>query len=416
MLGVYQLDIRFVLPSEAGQLARNVVTSFPSKTPAALLKNLEGELYRPDEGRYLGCFDDDGTLLGSILMMDFTLNARGVMMPMGAAAYVSANFLHKKERIACTLLKVLMRYYAKTGTPIGCLHPFNPAFYGSMGYGYCNENILYAPKPCHIRSFGDKSGLSYAGPEERASVLAFYRRHAERTHGATVHHFMDPHRIFDAPYVVVCRRAGAITGYLTFSFVEVDHYTDMYHDLLVHEMVYEDLDTLRRFMTFFASQSDQIERVRIFSSDEYLHMMFTNPDSGENRAHDGCIQEIGRRTMGYMVRIFDVAGYFRLQTRCCAPVSRDFVLALEISDHFIPENSGTFLLSISGSTVSPVEHARPDVTLSADISVLSSLVMGAYPLDRALAFGRASLSDSGYAADIQRAIGWDTKPVNYTYF
>ena len=110
-----------------------------------------------------------------------------------------------------------MRYYAKTGTPIGCLHPFNPAFYGSMGYGYCNENILYAPKPCHIRSFGDKSGLSYAGPEERASVLAFYRRHAERTHGATVHHFMDPHRIFDAPYVVVCRRAGAITGYLTFA-------------------------------------------------------------------------------------------------------------------------------------------------------------------------------------------------------
>ena len=35
------MDIRFVLPSEAGQLARNVVTSFPSKTPAALLKNLE---------------------------------------------------------------------------------------------------------------------------------------------------------------------------------------------------------------------------------------------------------------------------------------------------------------------------------------------------------------------------------------
>ena len=156
------MDIRFVLPSEVEQLARNVVTSFPSKTPAALLQNMEGELHRPDEGRYLGCFDDDGTLLGSILMMDFTLNVRGVMMPMGAAAYVSANFLHKKERVACTLLKVLMRYYAKQGTPIGCLHPFNPAFYANMGYGYCNENYLYQPKPSAIRSYGDKSGLSYA--------------------------------------------------------------------------------------------------------------------------------------------------------------------------------------------------------------------------------------------------------------
>ena len=93
------MDIRFVLPSEVEQLARNVVTSFPSKTPAALLQNMEGELHRPDEGRYLGCFDDDGTLLGSILMMDFTLNVRGVMMPCGGRSLcVSANFLHKKER------------------------------------------------------------------------------------------------------------------------------------------------------------------------------------------------------------------------------------------------------------------------------------------------------------------------------
>lgn len=410
------MDIRFVLPSEVGQLARNVVTSFPSKTPDALLKNMEGELYRPDEGRYLGCFDNDGTLLGSILMMDFTLNVRGVMMPMGAAAYVSAHFLHKKERIACTLLKVLMRYYAESGTPIGCLHPFDPAFYGSMGYGHCNENILYQPRPRNIRSFGDKSGLSYAGAGDREAVVAYYRRHARRTHGATVHHFMDPHRIFDMPYVVVCRRAGEITGYLTFDFVDVDHYTDMYHDLMVHEMVYDDVDTLRQFMTFFASQVDQIERVRILSGDEYLHMMFTSPDTGENRAHDGCIQEIGRKTMGYMVRIFDVAGYFRLQTHCSAPVSRDFTLALEVRDDFLPQNSGTYFLKVSGDTVSLVDRAQAQVTLNAGIAELSSLVMGAYPLDQALAFGRVALSDPAYTEDVQRAIGWNKKPVNYTYF
>ena len=410
------MDVRFVLPSEVEQLARNVVTSFPSKTPAALLENMEGELYRPDEGRYLGCFDDGGTLLGSVLMMDFTLNVRGVMMPMGAAAYVSANFLHKKERVACTLLKVLMRYYAKLGTPIGCLHPFNPAFYRSMGYGYGNEYILYQPKPCYIRSFGDKSGLSYATEADRPEVLEFYRRWAEKTHGATIHHFMDPHRIFDAPYVVVCRRSGKLTGYLTFSFVEVDHYTDMYHDLMVHEMVYEDMDTLKQFMTFFASQVDQIERVRILSTDERLHMMFTNPDTGENRAHDGCIHEIGRRTMGYMTRIFDVDGYFRMQNHCQYPVSRSFVLALQVEDDFLPDNNRTFLLDISGSTISPSEHAHPSVTLSLGISALSSVVMGACSLRDAVDYGLAQVSDADYLDDLQKAIGWDKKPVNLTYF
>ena len=410
------MEIRFVLPSERDQLARNVVSAFPSKTPASLLRNMESELYQPDEGRYLGCFDDDGTLVGSILMMDFTLNVRGVMMPMGAAAYVSTNFLRKKEHTAMTMLRVLMGYYQKLGTAIGCLHPFMPSFYRKMGYGTCNESILYQPKPGMIRSFGDKSGLSYAGPGDREEILAFYRAWAARTNGATVHHYMDPHRIFDMPYVVVCRREGRLTGYLTFEFVEVDHYTDMYHDLLVREMIWEDVDTLKQFMTFFASQVDQIERVRIFSPDEYLHVMFKNPDTGENRAHDGCIHEIGRKTMGYMVRIFDVKQYFAVQTHCESPVSRPFTLALQVRDTFLSHNDGAFLLRVEGDRVTLTEKGTPDVTLSTPIADLSSLVMGAIPLREFLAYDRMQLSDPSYADDIQKAIGWSVKPKNYTYF
>lgn len=410
------MDIRFVRPEEVQQLARNVVTSFPSKTPPELLANMESELHTPAEGRYLGCFDDDGTLIGSILMMDFSFNVRGVMVPMGAPAYVSTNFLHKKEKVAYMLLKVMMGYYAGTGVSIGCLHPFNPAFYREMGYGYCNEYSFYSPKPCYIRSFGDKSGLAYATEQDRDEILELYRRYARRTHGATIHPFMDPYRIFQQPYVVVCRRNGKITGYLTFEFVEVDHYTDMYHDLLVHEMVYDDLETLQQFMTFFASQTDQIDRVRIFSTDEYLHMMFTNPDSGENRAHDGAIQEIGRRVMGCMVRIFDVAQYFKQQTHCCCPVSRKFVLALDVKDSFLSQNNKTFYLEIDGMTVTLRQQAKPDVTLTTDISDLSSLVIGAYPLKQAVRLGRITVSDESYLADIQNAIGWNEKPVNVTYF
>lgn len=315
-----------------------------------------------------------------------------------------------------TMLRVLMGYYQKLGTAIGCLHPFMPSFYRKMGYGYCNENILYQPRPSMIRSFGDKSGLSFAGPDDKEDILRFYRAYAERTNGATVHHFMDPHRIFDMPYVVVCRRDGRITGYLTFEFVDVDHYTDMYHDLMVREMIYEDAETLKQFMTFFASQVDQIERVRILSPDEYLHVMFKNPDTGENRAHDGCIHEIGRKTMGYMVRIFDIRQYFSVQTHCEVPVSRPFTLALQVRDTFLEHNNGTFLLEVTGGTVTLTETGTPDVTLSTQIADLSSLVMGAIPLREFLAYDRMTLSDPSYAEDIQRAIGWSVKPKNLTYF
>ena len=141
------MEIRFVLPSEAAQLARNVVSSFPSKTPDALLRNMESELYQPDEGRYLGCFDDDGTLVGSILMMDFTLNVRGVMMPMGAAAYVSTNFLRKKEHTAMTMLRVLMGYYQKLGTAIGCLHPSCLRFTARWATATATRTFSTSPGP-----------------------------------------------------------------------------------------------------------------------------------------------------------------------------------------------------------------------------------------------------------------------------
>lgn len=410
------MEIRFILPEERDQLARNVLTAFPSKTPDELLANMEGELYQPDEGRYLGCFDDHGTLIGSTLLMEFSLNVRGKLMPMGGTAYVSTSFLHKKEHVARNLLRVGMGYFAKTGTPVGALHPFNPAFYHKMGFGYCNETTMYAPKPCYIRSYGDKSGLSYAKPEEQEEILEFYRNYARKTHGAPIHPYMDKHRIFDMPYVVVCRRNGKLTGYLTFEFVEVDHYSDMYHDLAVREIIYEDMETLKQFLTFFASQIDQIDRVRIYTYEPYFHMMFTNPDSGENRAFDGAIQEIGRRNMGYMFRIFDLPAYFKIQNHCEAPVSRPFVLKLAVEDSFVKDNDGEFYLRVEGDTVTCIEQAQADVTLHTNIADLSSLVMGAIPLKEFVFADRMQLDDSSYLDDIQKAIGWSEKPKNYTYF
>ena len=411
-----KMEIRFVKPEEVQQLARNVQTAFPSKTPQALLDNMPGELVHPDEGRYLGCFDEDGTMIGSLLMMDFEMNVRGKMMKMGAPAYVSTSFLHKKEHVAKNLLRVQMGVFAQTGTAVGALHPFNPAFYHKMGYGYCTEQVMYSPRPQYIRSYGDKSGLAYAKPEDEEEILEFYRQYARKTHGATIHSFMDKHRIFDEPYVVVCRRNGRITGYLTFDFVEVDHYTDMYHDLAVREIICEDMETMKQFLTFFASQTDQIERVRIYTYEEYFHMLFTNPDSGENRAYDGAIQETGRKIMGFMFRILDLDNYFRQQNHCDKPVSREFTLELQVEDSFMESNNKKVQLHIKDKEVKLVRGQRADVTLKTNIADLSSLVIGAIPLEAFLWTGRMQCSDTAYAQDIQNAIGWSQKPKNYTYF
>ena len=227
---------------------------------------------------------------------------------------------------------------------------------------------------------------------------------------------MDQHRIFDMPYVVVCRREGKITGYLTFEFVEVDHYTDMYHDMAVRELVCEDMETMKQFLTFFASQTDQIERVRIYTYEEDFHMLFTNPDSGENRAYDGAIQEIGRKSMGYMFRILDLKGYFALQNHCQHSARREFTMKLQVEDDFMDENNTDILLHVKEDKVLLTKDREADVTLKTNIADLSSFVMGAIPFSSFIWTQRMEISDSSYLQDIENAIGWHEKPKNYTYF
>ena len=105
--------------------------------------------------------------------------------------------------------------------------------------------------------------------------------------------------------------------------------------IMTWRCVCEDMETMEQFLTFFASQTDQIERVRIYTYEEYFHILFTNPDSGENRAYDGAIQETGRKIMGFMFRILDLEEYFRQQSHCDKPVSRAFTLELQVEDDFM---------------------------------------------------------------------------------
>ena len=92
------------------------------------------------------------------------------------------------------------------------------------------------------------------------------------------------------------------------------------------------------------------------------------------------------------------------------------MLELQVEDGFLKDNSGSYFLHVSGNRVELAGSTAPQVTLRTDIAALSSLVMGAYSLDKAVARGVMDISDPSFLPDVQNAIGWHRKPVNYTYF
>ena len=79
-------------------------------------------------------------------------------------------------------------------------------------------------------------------------------------------------------------------------------------------------------------------------------------------------------------------------------------------------NNKTIRLRIEGDRVCQTDAQKADVVLKAKIADLSSLVVGAIPLEAFLWSEQMECSDHAYVQDIQNAIGWSRKPKNYTYF
>ena len=88
----------------------------------------------------------------------------------------------------------------------------------------------------------------------------------------------------------------------------------------------------------------------------------------------------------------------------------------KVEDDFMESNNKTIRLRIEGDRVCQTDAQKADVVLKTKIADLSSLVVGAIPLEAFLWSEQMECSDHAYVQDIQNAIGWSRKPKNYTYF
>lgn len=94
---------------------------------------------------FYGLFED-GQLLGGMRLHDFTMNMRGILMPVGGLGGVAVDLRRKKEKAARDMVHFFLEHYTgKTG--LTALYPFRPDFYRKMGFGYGTKISQYAIKP-----------------------------------------------------------------------------------------------------------------------------------------------------------------------------------------------------------------------------------------------------------------------------
>ena len=90
-------------------------------------------------------------------------------------------------------------------------------------------------------------------------------------------------------------------------------------------------------------------------------------------------------------------------------------LRLNLTDSFLPENAGSYLIDVSNGRAT-LDNGAADVELGMDIADFSSLVVGAVGFERLYAYGRVTLSDAGMADMVSRLFAARVRPWCLTHF
>lgn len=405
--------------SDYDALMENIRTSFPHKPPAVEERRaayVKQELQNKEQGVFVGYFDPKHTLVASMQLYQFDMCFKGKQIPMGGVGFVATNFLRKKEKSAKALIEYTTDYFLDKGISLCALYPFNFSFYKKMGFGYATENYMFNLTPESIISRGNKSDLSYCRSDDEREVLEFYNQYAAVTHGMCINKSNDYTRIFRDNQVIICRRNGKITGYLCFRLIPVELHVDKTTDMEVTEMVYQDKETLSQFLTFLASQSDQIKRIRLYTTDPYAYYLSNDPDNGLNTAYDNGIQQLAHMCGGSMMKILDLQAFFKQNDSFQKSVEAPLYVRLDIEDSFNKSDNNPVTVKLEGNKIEIVQTPYFDVELTGGIGDFTSFVAGAIPLTKLIEYSRLNISDAKWIPLLQRCLGYDKKPVCFSYY
>ncbi|MGG1661925.1 GNAT family N-acetyltransferase [Brevibacillus sp. NRS-1366] len=414
-------EIRPVSIEEVGDVVRITARAYPGsnllgpENSQRFSERVKDTLENDPNVSFHGCYRDE-RLIGIMKWHDFSMNVHGTQMLTGGIGMVAVDLLHKKERVAKSMLKGFLESYRERGICLVSLYPFRVDFYKQMGFGMGTKINQYRIKPSSLPYVG-KDQIVYLGTEDREEILACYHRVVRQTHGMIRKTDRELKNFLEQPdqVVVGCKCDGRLSGYLAFHYKHAHEENRMYNDLVIKEFHYETREALGQLLSFLHSQADQIQRIVLTTADEDFHVLLSDPGNGTNNLLPSVYHESHVAGVGLMYRVIDVPGFFaKLSERSFG--LENVTLRLSIRDSFLPENEGTWLIQFTEGHPQLLENSHADVSVQLDISDFSSLVMGAVSFRKLYLYGLVEVDAAEEIARLDRLFYVAEKPRSTTPF
>ncbi len=369
-----------------------------------------------DAGQSVRGFYRDGTMIGGMIVYDYLMTYRQNRLLIGGVGSVAVELLHKKEKVCREMIRFFLQQARRKHQPLVALYPFRPDFYKRLGFGFGSKYSEYSIAPSAFPARGKKNCRLLTAAD--AEVLAAcYNSCARARHGmlarspAAFKTLLD-----DAEQRVVAYDCGSgLQGFLSFTFRQRSERHFLVYDLVVEELVYQDTEALLGLLAFLRSQSDQVQRVILYSQEEDFHHLLQDPRDSSGDVMPVLAHACHREGLGIMYRVSDAAQFFRAMHGQSFG-GQNCRLRLLLEDDFLPENEAPLTICFEEGRPRLAPEERPEVELRIGVAEFSSLLMGVVDFKTLQRYGLASISDNDCVEVIQRIFRTEEKPLCNTRF
>ncbi|MBN2828960.1 MAG: GNAT family N-acetyltransferase [Candidatus Cloacimonetes bacterium] len=357
--------------------------------------------------KWYGLFEDK-TLLGSMLIYEFTVNYYGKEIKASGVGFVAVDFLHKKQKISKQLLHFYLTYSMSKKYPLAMLHAFRPDFYKKMGFGYGTSCFSYVTHPIRLPKADKHYQMEYLNFSDKEEVVYFFDEIYRNNHGMIPRNPKDIEMLLEAPGLTTVgyRENGRLLALLYFG-LRADESTNETTKMKL-EILFVNSTGLKASLNFLNSQSDQVSEIAF--STPFKNFYYNLADI---RALDGRIlREPGFHHtydagMGIMYRSLDPIKLL-LKRPCTLDKLK---IRFLITDSFVEETAKDFIIEWKEGKASKSKGKKYDLEMRLDISDFSSWIMNSIDLTTLHQYGLVEISDEAYLSVLNQAFYYQQGPI-----
>ncbi|WP_077324010.1 GNAT family N-acetyltransferase [Virgibacillus siamensis] len=297
-------------------------------------------------------------LAAKLHLIPLTCYINGKVFEMGGISAVATWPEYRRQGAVKELLHHALNYMKEHGQTISFLHPFSFAFYRKYGWETAFVEKHYSIPLAKLKRQWDTNGYVRRAEDDIGLLHDVYTAHARRFNGTLVRDvkWWEQRVLKGNNHVAAAYdQDHHPTAYIIYQ-VKEEVFT-------VKEMMYKTLDGLKQLLQFIANHDSMAENVKMVVPEyDNLSLLLDEP------RFDQKLQPY------FMARIVDVHRF--LEQFPFQPVESQSLPALNVVDDFLPENTGTYQLTRSGTGITCLKSSNGQNEIQCNVQQLASMLMG----------------------------------------